>query len=126
MFKLQKEWMRFWIAFTVLTVLITPNKVHSQTTSHLPPLDQEVLRLKQTIIYLNDYALKSCRTSRDSLLVLALAQETTIAFYHSKVNSLQAKLEETEAKLKAQNERQNKIYTFLFFLIGLLTVLAVL
>jgi len=101
--------MKFWIAFTTLVVL-TSNSVFAQTT---PSKEDELLLLKKTVIYLNDYALASCRASRDSLIAYTIAQSVIAEIYAAKVDSLSKTIEKQnldfEAKLtKLQTEHKSK------------------
>jgi len=120
--------MRFWTVFTALAVL-TSNSAFAQKT---PSKEDELLLLRKTVIYLNDYALASCRASRDSLIAYTIAQSVIAETYAAKADSLSKAIEKQRLdfeakllKLQAEHESQNREVFLLRILTGALILLLI-
>jgi hypothetical protein len=121
----QNALMKFWIAFTALAVL-TSNSVFAQKATK----EDELLLLRKTVIYLNDYALASCRASRDSLIAYTIAQSVIAETYASKIDSLSKTIEKQEldfttklVKLYGEHESKSREVFILRILTGALIIL---
>ena len=120
--------MRFWTVFTALAVL-TSNSAFAQKA---PSKEDELLLLKKTVIYLNDYALASCRASRDSLIAYTIAQSVIAETYAAKVDSLSKAIDKQKLdfdakllKLQAEHENQNREVFLFRILTGVLILLLI-
>jgi hypothetical protein len=119
--------MKFWIVFTTLVVL-TNDSTFAQKVSK----EDELLLLRKTVIYLNDYALASCRTSRDSLIAYTIAQSVIAETYAAKVDSLSKTIEKQKldfeaklVKLQAEHEIKNREVFLFRILTGALILLLI-
>jgi len=120
--------MKFWTVFTALAVL-TNNSAFAQKT---PSTEDELLLLRKTVIYLNDYALASCRASRDSLIAYTIAQSVIAETYAEKIDSLSKAIgkqkldfEAKLLKLQAEHESKNREVFLFRILTGALILLLI-
>jgi len=120
--------MKFWTVFTALVVL-TSNSTFAQKT---PSKEDELLLLRKTVIYLNDYALASCRASRDSLIAYTIAQSVVAETYAAKIDSLSKAIEKQNldfeaklVKLRAEQESKNREVFLFRILTGALFLLLI-
>jgi len=95
-------------------------KVHSK--------EDELLLLRKTVVYLNDYALASCRASRDSLIAFTIAQSVIAETFAVKNDSLSKTIEKQKSdfeaklvKLQAEYESKNREIFLFRILTGILT-----
>ena len=119
--------MRFWIAFTALVVLVSDSAVAQKT-----PKEEELLLLRKTVIYLNDYALSSCRASRDSLIAYTIMQSVIAETYAVRIDSLSKAIEKQKldfeaklAKLRAEHESKDREVFLFRILTGALILLLI-
>ena len=119
--------MRFWIAFTTLAVLASDSAVAQKT-----PKEDELLLLRKTVIYLNDYALASCRASRDSLIAYTIMQSVIAETYAVRIDSLSKAIEKQKldfeaklAKLRAEHESKDREVFLFRILTGALILLLI-
>jgi len=119
--------MRFWIAFTALVVLVSDSAVAQKT-----PKEEELLLLRRTVIYLNDYALASCRASRDSLIAYTIVQSVIAETYAARIDSLSKAIEKQKldfeaklAKLRAEHESKDREVFLFRILTGALILLLI-
>ena len=119
--------MRFWIAFTALVVLVSDSAVAQKT-----PKEEELLLLRKTVIYLNDYALASCRASRDSLIAYTIMQSVIAETYAARIDSLSKAIEKQKldfeaklAKLRAEHESKDREVFLFRILTGALILLLI-
>jgi len=119
--------MRFWIAFTTLVVLASDSAVAQKT-----PKEDELLLLRKTVIYLNDYALASCRASRDSLIAYTIVQSVIAETYAARIDSLSKAIEKQKldfeaelAKLRAEHESKDREVFLFRILTGALILLLI-
>jgi cupin superfamily acireductone dioxygenase involved in methionine salvage len=118
--------MKFWIAFTVLTVLTGDSAIAQKTQ------EDELLLLRKTVIYLNDYALASCRASRDSLIAYTIVQSVIAETYAARIDSLSKAIEKQKsdfeaklAKFQAEHESKDREVFLFRILTGALILLLI-
>jgi prolyl oligopeptidase PreP (S9A serine peptidase family) len=119
--------MKFWIAFIALLVL-TNDSVFAQKT----PKEDDLLLLRKTVIYLNDYALASCRASRDSLIAYTITQSVIAESYAARIDSLLKAIEKQKldfdaklVKLQAEHESKDREVFLFRILTGALILLLI-
>jgi len=119
--------MKFWIAFTTLSVL-TNDSAFAQKM----PKEDDLLLLRKTVIYLNDYALASCRASRDSLIAYSIAQSVIAESYAARIDSLLKTIEKQKldfearlVKLQAEHESKDREVSLFRILTGALILLLI-
>jgi len=120
--------MKFWIAFTTLAVLASDSVFAQKALSK----EDELLLLRKTVIYLNDYALASCRASRDSLIAYTIVQSVIAETYAAKIDSLSKAIEKQKLdfevklmELHAENESRNREVFLFRILTGALILLLI-
>jgi len=120
--------MKFWIAFTALAVLTSDGVFAQKVLSK----EDELLLLKKTVIYLNDYALASCRASRDSLIAYTITQSVIAETYAAKIDSLRKTIEKQKSdfdarllKLHAEHESKDREVFLFRILTGALILLLI-
>jgi len=120
--------MKFWIAFTTLAVLTSSSVFAQKALSK----EDELLLLKKTVVYLNDYALASCRASRDSLIAYTIVQSVVAEAYAARIDSLTKTIERQKldfeaelVKLHAEHESKNREVFLFRILTGALILLLV-
>jgi len=108
---------------------LTSNSVFAQKSLSK---EDELLLLRKTVIYLNDYALASCRASRDSLIAYTIVQSIVAETYAAKVDSLSKTIEKQKSdfeaklvKLHAEHENKNREVSLLRILTGALILLLI-
>jgi hypothetical protein len=96
------------------------------------PKEEELLLLRKTVIYLNDYALASCRASRDSLIAYTIAQSVIAETYAAKIDSLSKAIEKQKSdfetklvKLHAEHESKDREVFLFRILTGALILLLI-
>jgi len=120
--------MKFWIVFSTLAVLTSSSAFAQKALSK----EDELLLLKKTVVYLNDYALASCRASRDSLIAYTIVQSVIAETYAAKIDSLTKTIERQKldfeaelVKLHAEHESKNREVFLFRILTGALILLLV-